>query len=202
MTSIVQICNMAIGHIRGANKVQTVFPAPEGSEEARACFIYYAAARDAALEARDWSFASRETTLALVGTPPTRWAYQYAWPNNCLIPREIVSGVLDGEPIPFEVTIDEALSQKLILTDEITASLRYTAVVEDPSMYSAGFTMALSYRLAMDLAIPLKGDAKLQGAMREAFNAAAGEASFSNTNARQAYRRSSPRGSTATRARS
>lgn len=201
-TSIVQICNRAIARVKGQNFVSTVFPSPEDSVEARLCYTFYEDARDATLEAADWQFASKTSTLAEIGTAPDRWAYQYAWPAGCLVPREIVSEAIPSEPIPFEVALSDDELTKYILTDEGEASLRFTAQITDPTRYSAAFRIALAYRLAVDLAIPLKGKRELQKAMQEGFAAAVSNASTIDANMGQAYRRSTPRGSTSTRARS
>lgn len=202
MTSEVQICNMALGHVRADNRVQTVFPFPEDSEEARQCFIFYETARDAVLEAHQWSFAAREATLALTAnTPPTRWTYEYAFPADCIKPRAIAPTGHTAEPIPFETAIDSDLGQRLIWTDEAAASLIYTARVEDPNVYTPGFVTAFARRLGAELAIPLKGDAKIQDAQLNAFNALISMVATSDANTGQSYRRSTPRGSTATRAR-
>lgn len=200
-TSIAQICNMAIGHVGGKKYVQTVFPAPEDSREARLCYAFYPTARDAVLEAADWKFASKTSTLALSGTAPDNWEYQYAWPAGCIMPRSIFLGAEPADPIAFEVGLSDDELTKYIWTDQEDARLRFTARVEDPTLYTPSCVEAISWRLGIDLSIPLKGNSKIQEAMQNGFLRAMGHATSNNANMGQARRRTKPRGSTSTMAR-
>ena len=157
MTDAVTICNMALGHVGARSKVSQVFPSPENSEEARNCFIYYETARKAALESFDWQFASREVSLALYADDdtPVRWQYQYAWPDDCINPIEIIRLDFDDEPIAFATGISSDGTTKLIFTDEEDAALRFTADIENPTLFPATFEASFAWRLSMDLAIPL-----------------------------------------------
>lgn len=174
MTAAVDICNMALGRLRARNKVTTVFPSPEATEEARQCHVYYHPARQAALEAHDWSFASNEASLALYAgdETPERWLYQYAFPSGCLVPREIVKGDPDEDAIPYQVALSSDQTTHLILTDQKDAVLRFTRDIENPTLFTPGFVQALSWALAVDLAMPITGKSEIMDDCSKAYQRA------------------------------
>ena len=178
MTSIVEICNQALGHIAARSKVETVFPAPESTVEARNCNIYFHTARKATLEAFDWDFASREGTLSLYAgdATPDRWGFQYAWPADCVAPREIVRALRTTDEIPFKTSLSSDESTKLIWTDEEDASLRYTRDLENVERWPATATTALGWMLGFYLAVPVSRSLALQKECMEAFNYSLGQA--------------------------
>lgn len=198
MTSIVDICNQAIGHVGGKSKVQTVFPAPEATEAGRNCYLYFHAARRATLEAFDWRFASREQSLALYGTAPSRYTYQYAWPSDCLLPREIVQTTRAHDPVPFETGLSDDGTTKLILCDVEDAVLRYTRDLDNMTLWPEVANDALGWRLGMYLAIPLTRNAEMQKACENGFKFSLGQAHAVSANTR---RKDPPRSSSWHRAR-
>jgi hypothetical protein len=156
-TTKLQICKIALTAIGSKNTIQSL---DEASTEARNCTILYDLARDTVLEDLDWPFASAITTLALAGTAPTGWEFQYAWPNLCIVPREIVQPDPTQDPVLFEVRFDETHG-RVIVTNEEDASLRYTRKVDEPGNYTPNFVNALSLQLAYRLALPLTRDQRL-----------------------------------------
>lgn len=191
----VAICNLALSHL-GAYPIQAL---TEATKEARECKRLYATARDSALEAHDWSFARKQKVLGLLVDTYSGWTYAYEWPSDCIIPRKIYdpSGdtadgtVIDRETdqvqiigrIPFEVGANASLNRRVILTNEEDAELIYTAKVTDPNMFSPGFIDALSWRLASDLAMPLRADKALQQQHFNQFRLIIGQSQSSNANA-------------------
>jgi hypothetical protein len=162
MASEVSICNLAISMFGLGSLISAL---DEESTEAEHCNLHYENARDQTLEDHDWGFASVETVLALTGTAPTRWTYSYARPSGCIIEREIVR--TSDEPVKFEVALASDLTTQLIYTNEAEASLRYTARVTNPSVFSTGFINALYCRIAMAIAMPLTKDVnKLESATK------------------------------------
>ena len=65
-----QIWNMALGHLKADNAIQTE---NEKSLEAENCRLYYDTARLRVLKNFNWTFARKRLELALTGTAPEGW---------------------------------------------------------------------------------------------------------------------------------
>ena len=65
MSSVIDICNLALSHLGDTATVASIDP-PEGSAQAEHCSRFYPVARDAMLELFNWKFATRRATLALL----------------------------------------------------------------------------------------------------------------------------------------
>lgn len=175
MASEIDIANLALAHLGDTANVSSFDP-PEGSAQAEKCARFYPIARDALLELGDWNFATRRATLALLGEDDwSMWAYTYALPIDCLkvkavldpeatddltltIPPDQISTSLYA-PQTFVVEVDPLTDVPILLTNQASAVLRYTARVTDTSRFSPLFVNTLSYYLASYLAGPvIKGD--------------------------------------------
>ena len=160
MPSETEICNLALSHI--GNLTINTFSDP--SQEARKCKIYYPLARDYVLHDHDWGFAERRESLALMANfdfPGYDYAYQY--PADCIKARRIHT--LSPFPVDYAVVAAPGLSDRLVVTNQADAILVYTAKLTDPNIFDPSFVVALSYKLAADLAQPLTKNLKLQEAM-------------------------------------
>ena len=167
MSSVVDICNLALSHLGDTATVASIDP-PEGSSQAEHCARFYPAARDALLEIFNWNFATRRATLALLTADSWDWAYAYAKPADALKMLAVLpagaSSDAEGAEYDIETDTDGAT---VILTDSEDASLRYIAYVTDTTKFPPLFVMALSWQLASMLAGPiLKGDAGAAEAKR------------------------------------
>ena len=158
MVSEVSICNQALSHIGAEALIESL---SENTEEARYCNIYYASTRDSLLRAHEWNWATRYVTLAKIGTAPTRWEYQYAYPADAVNAIEIVNTV-DSDKIDFEI-INDGGSGRYICTDQDDAELRYTSKVTDPTVFDAGFVEILTWAIAYRIAEPLTGSTDKKG---------------------------------------
>ena len=151
--STVSICNIALGYL-GASSIARL---DEGSKESLYCETYFDPSRDATLRDHPWNFATLRRALAQmtgeVDPEVYGFSYAYAYPANCLFAREIVNPS-SRAPIPFEVAGD-GNGGRVILTDQPQAVLRYTARITDLSAGDPLFIEALSWKLAVYLAIPL-----------------------------------------------
>ena len=146
------IWNMALSHIGAI----TLNSESDTSAEARKCSLFYEPARDSVLTDFPWNFAERRKALAVLEeVDPIGYEYAYTYPSDCLKIRRIWNPDPTAEPIKYKVTAADDLSKKIILCDERSASLIYTARVENPDLFDASFVVLLSWRLAADLAIPL-----------------------------------------------
>lgn len=183
MASELDICNAGLSHVT-AYGIQDL---NERTKEARECKRLYPIARDAMLEAHDWAVARKRKPLALLAETYSGWDYAYAWPTDCIMPRKIYDPAeCEGsEPIKFEFGANDALNRRVILTNEPEAELIYTAKVTDANLFTSMMIDALSFRLASDLALPLRSDLKLQATMKNQFLAMVSAAQASVANAEE-----------------
>lgn len=192
MSSEVDICNLALGHL-GDNATVASLDPPEGSAQAEHCARFYPIARDSLLEMHPWGFATKRAKLALLSSAWPEWEYCYAQPNDALnllviMPPDATNDYTEffGNPNSYGVTSNyapvvsaggyvtqpfssEALDDEtnVIYTDQKDAVLRYTSRVTDTTKFSPLFVTVLSWHLASMLAGPIiKGDAGAAEAKR------------------------------------
>ncbi len=149
-TTDVDICNRALSRL---GTRATIAALDENSTEARTASIWYAATRDVLLRSHDWNFARRRVVLAEQGTAPTGWTFRYAFPTDCVRLLRLASATPDGGSARFEVAGDS--TRRFVLCDEPAAEAVYTARVDDPNLYDAGFASALVDQLAAHIAYPI-----------------------------------------------
>lgn len=117
----------------------------DDSEQATDAAQQYPLVLRAALEAADWSFASRLVALSEVAADPTLAAdpnlpHVYALPGDCVMLREL--------PDAGRWRLDA----RFLRADRGAPLLvRYTALVEDETAMPAQFQAALAYQLALAL---------------------------------------------------
>lgn len=175
MSSSVDICNLALGHLGDTATVASLDP-PEGSAQAEHCARFYPIARDTLLEMHTWGFATKRESPAELESPTSAWDFCYAQPADALRIIAIVPPDVDDDyasrfsltgapasaqyvPQPFvcELNGDGA---RVIYTDQEDAVVRYTARVEDTTKFSPLFVVTLSWYLSSMLAGPIiKGEA-------------------------------------------
>lgn len=149
MTSVVEICNMALRHLGVSREIQDI---DENSKEAAACRAFYENTRDEVLRDFDWSFARRRDTLSVVETDPNLdWSYSYARPADAVAIRNIPNDAgirtdTASSRVPFDEGRDD--TQELIFTDQVDAELVYTIRETNPEKYPPDFVSALSLLLA------------------------------------------------------
>ncbi|MGZ2448291.1 hypothetical protein ACVIRO_001045 [Rhizobium ruizarguesonis] len=167
MASVVSICNLSLSNV-GKDNISDL---KEASAEARACNQWYAHTRDVLLQSYAWKAAGKTASLAeTTNDKPGAWKFAYALPSDCLKVRWIRPnysanlgddlqslGALGREDQhPYEIeggTLYCNLSPCL---------LRYTFRLTDPTKFSPLFIDALSWHLAVRLAMPLTRDPKIR----------------------------------------
>lgn len=160
MTSAVDICNLALGHIGDAATLSSLDP-PEGSAQAQHCAAFYPIARDEVLEDHAWSFCTVRGELSTESTAIDGYDYAYILPTDYLVVREVLPpgyseiNRAQGEPIPFEVETHPISGNSVVLTNQPNAIIRYSIKVTDTTRFSARFMSALSRLLAAYLAGPV-----------------------------------------------
>lgn len=160
------ICNMALGHIqsRPIDNLQT-----DNGAEGIACRTYYSVARADILSRFDWSFARRSAVLPINVESPqnTKYAYQYLRPADAISIRKLThssdeSALIDYEQGIYVNPVGNA-EQQVILCNFPNPLCTYTREVTSNSLFSPSFTLAFSYRLAMELCTALNlNDRKAQ----------------------------------------
>jgi len=148
MASDTEIANLALSHLAHAYVISNL--EIEQSEEARACRRFYDIAVKKVAESAPWPFLTRFLALALIETEPTtEWGYSYRYPTNCSRIVRVLSGVRNDSRqtrAPYRIVGSD--TGKLIYTDQDDMEVEYTAYASDPTLFSAGFTLAVSFYLA------------------------------------------------------
>ena len=174
MAGDVDICNLALAHLGDSATVTSLDP-PEGSAQAEHCARFYPIARNALLALHAWGFATTRAPLAPLGSSPSPWwSHAYALPQDTLSVLAILAPDAGDDylqagqatPQPFSCEVD-ATGQRIVLTNQPGALLRYTRVELDAGRFPPLFTLTLSWQLAGMLAGPLiKGEAGAAEAKR------------------------------------
>ena len=180
MASVIDICNLALGHLGDTATISSISP-PEGSAQAEHCARFYPIARDALLELHAWGFATKRVALASLGSGWPEWQYCYALPSDALNVLAVLppnatddysvginysysqtgnplsgGGIYQPQPFNCETLEDGTV---VVYTNQADAVLRYTAYVEDTTVFSPLFVVTLSWLLASYLAGPvIKGE--------------------------------------------
>ncbi|WP_286919768.1 hypothetical protein [Pseudomonas sp. UBA6753] len=193
MSSVIDICNMAIFRIGNGTRIDDL---EETSQPARICKQFYESSRDFVLRADcDWGFATAFAQLAEVADNPNPdFQYAYAVPNDCMRVRRIVNpGWPQGAiPVGYECYMPElpripfrvvnGSSQRLISTSVSPATLEYTLKVTSPELFDPIFVSALAWYLAGEIAGPLAQDAGIASACYAQYKATVLEAAATALN--------------------
>ncbi len=163
MASAVAICNLALSNL-GKDNISDL---GEASAEARACNQFYAHVRDIMLQSYPWRFAGKTASMASISnTKLGSWLYAYNQPADCLKIRWVRSQYSETEPTQ-QTLAEEAQTQYEIEGGTIfcnlsPAFLRYTWALTDPTKFKPLFVEALSWQLAVRLAMPMTRDPKIR----------------------------------------
>lgn len=163
MSSEVYICNLALSNVGKGN----ISDLSEPTAEARACNQFYAHVRDTLLQAYPWRFAGKTVSLAEVANDKLgAWEYAYNRPTDCLKVRWVRGAYSTIDPTP------QTLQQEILNPYDIEGStlycnlspafLRYTFRLTDPTKFTPLFIEALSWHLAVRLAMPMTRDPKVR----------------------------------------
>lgn len=185
MTAQVDIVNLAFSAIGTRSTIANFQEqTPEGSQ-AR---LQWAPALDAVLQAAHWNFARKQAALTLMRDAtlnppdpvPMPWQYEYAYPADCIQARYVMpqidnvpgypgSTIALGPPVRFLISSDldqNGAVAKVILTNQVNATLVYTSRVTNVAMYDGQFVDALANYLGARMCMALTGSRER---MKEAF---------------------------------
>lgn len=156
MASKTQIVNIAMARIGASKQLANVDT--ETSREAIMARTFFEDDVKFVLRDFPWPWATAYTDLAVVsGSTTTRtnrdWQYAYRYPSDCLyVRRLVVDGVGRNDPNPAPYAIGRDSQGRLIFTDEPTAQIEYTAVIEEVSEFDPMFVSMLAWKIASGLA--------------------------------------------------
>ena len=189
----VTICNFALVKL-GVHPISSL---TDTTKEAGACNRFYENVRDAVLSEHPWGFASKRDTLALLTETYSGYDYAYAYPSDCITALKIynASGADSGTyfnvdadsystygRIEFKLGVNDALDQRIILTNAESAELIYTARVKNANLFDMMFIEALASKLAAELSLPLKGDSRMQQLFAQEYLYKLGQAKVKSSN--------------------
>lgn len=190
MPSVIEICNLALAHI-GQGSINDL---EELSPQAKKCNLFYTNTRDSMLRQFPWNFSTKSILLSQIDTETPGWDYTYQYPPTALWVRKVFSvGDVDPE-IPYEYEIITTGTEKYICCDLYQAYAKCTIRIEDTTLFDPLFIDVLTYKLALDLCMPLTNSsnktqeimAKLQTALSSAMLAGAVEGSQKKPQSQQA----------------
>jgi hypothetical protein len=200
-TAEAAICNRALSRIGQTNKLIDDLALDKGVV-AETCRALYPVSRDAVLETLQWPFATRRAALTLLANVTrSGWVGAFSLPADCLVPRYIWHPVPAADQLrptsmsflqTFASTVrfvieDDATLGRILLTDEPTPELLYTAQVTQPPRFSALFVDALAWHLAADLALSLSKRPSIAVAMQRKYEAALARAGRTAFNAEKRH---------------
>ena len=162
MASVVSICNLALSNI-GKDNIAAL---TDAGAEARACSQFYEQARDTMLQAYPWRFAGVTVSMAeITNLKLGQWGYAYQRPTDCLKVRWLRPAYSEDEPAlskQDELAYPYEIEGQTVYANLSPAFLRYTSRMTDPSVFPPLFVEALSWSLAVRLAMPLTRDPKVR----------------------------------------
>ncbi len=176
-SSEVQIAKMALSHLGDRYDITDL---SESSPEAEQVNLVFDNVRDALVRQYPWTWSLRYyTPSALVGTPPAQWTYMYAYPPNALKVWRIVNPLDPNQnrlpPLEFRVARNND-DIKVLLTEESEPEFEYSKQVTNSFEWDANFDMALSWAIAMHIAMPITGDGAIRDMVRREAAIQIGEA--------------------------
>ena len=164
MATELEIAKLALQHIGDRFDIASL---SEASAEAEQVNLVFDHVRDMMLRVHPWSFARKfQSPVEITGTAPDSWDYMYTYPTDGLKVVRVVNplGRVDP-PIKFTVALNSS-NVKVILCDLGEAEIEYIKAITDPAVFDPAFVLALSYRLAQYIAIPLTGDRGIAAEMK------------------------------------
>lgn len=168
-TSVVEIVNLALARL-GESPIQSL---DEGTVPSNMAKLFYDPARKAVLRDFVWNFSLSVTALARLELTPGDFRYGYAMPHDCLRVVRLRGGTgTDFDEGGPRFTVRGGV----LFTDADRARLEYVRDVTDPTEFDDKFVEALAYRLASDLAMPVKGSAELMANYMNVYSVKIGQA--------------------------
>jgi hypothetical protein len=152
---LTEACNDALGQI-GQTLLEDI---EEDTPTAAMCALWVPKLLAGVLRDHYWNFAAKDAALDIVDfedpdeedEAPTDWSYAFELPENCVRVRWLNNSE----------RIEWIVQGRRLFTDEPTATIKYIAMITDPTIWDTLFYQAFVTRLASKLAMPLTRDLKL-----------------------------------------
>lgn len=161
-----QIAKLALQHIGDRYDITTL---DEDTPEAEQVNLVFDNVRDALLAEFPWKFSKAYTSPAkLAGTPPAQWENMYAYPPDALKVWKIVNplGRDNYPPIPFDI-LRNSNDVKVLVTNTSEPEFEYAKKITNTGEFSPHFVLALSWRIAAMIAMPLTGSTEVRDRVRQ-----------------------------------
>lgn len=177
MTERVDIANIALTML-GEEEITSL---EDDLQRARVMRINYIPARDATLEAHEWSFAIKRFIPAKLDEAPVYGAaYAFSIPSDILRVIAVEENNVAGTPWTRSINSAEQLDwvfedEKILCNEDVIYARGIRRVIEE-GKFSSLFVHALAAKLAALTAISLTASAEIQGNMLTIFAALIGEA--------------------------
>lgn len=165
--SLTAVCNKALADVRADNTLSDITDVTDTSAEAQACRTYVYDIIGEVLEEYDWRWASREKSLGAIHAddPPEGWSYRYLVPNDCVVPREVLSEgkIPNTDKNAFVEVLSADGSERTLSTNIEDAILRYTsdALSVQVELWPNNFTNCVRHKLAHELGMALKNSPQI-----------------------------------------
>lgn len=170
MSGATDICNQALGLVGGS----LIDSLQQSSVEARLCNLHYPTARKAVLTTHEWTFARKRAQLDAVSPadPVPGFGNTFLIPSDNLRVTKVSHSPdrLDMSRINYDIVMNSD-DVKVIAANEEVIYIIYVFNQDDFESFSDGFTLALAYKLASLLAIPIAQSNTLKMSMDEQYEA-------------------------------
>lgn len=182
MLSKVAICNMALSHFAQSRQIMSL---DEATAEARQLNLFYDQTRREVLASYAWRFARAVVAVAPVAAEHPLWRYVFAMPSDCVRVLGVID--LDKSKPGMEQYEDFEVGRvhnvpRAVMSDVENAALVYTYDVSDPLEFPPAFAEVLSWKLAVNIAIPLSGTASLRDSAMQHYTEALQRAILNDAN--------------------
>ena len=161
-----EICNLALQRV---GILQPIASINEASNQARECKAAYTPSLQLMLRERNWPFAQRTVSLALVGENlHPEWFYTYRYPSNYVVIQKVLPASDDSGdtvniltadrpalPDTYPYMIGSDSSGRLIHTDIEDAIVVGAYLNTDTAHFDPMFANALAWRIAHEVSLPL-----------------------------------------------
>lgn len=172
MATLEDVANGALSYLGIRAKIVAI---DEDSVEAKACRTHVSTLRDTALRLHDWNFARVTAVLTPLPDPdpPSRWRQGFALPAECICLRRARSAE-SGQALAFELALD-VTGGATVWCDRAASATGveaiYTARIEDPTRWDAGFADAMAHGLAARVCFELTGRDDRARTLAQSWNA-------------------------------
>jgi hypothetical protein len=166
----VQICNYALLLIGDTEGISSM---TENTKASKVCARVYEIERETLLTEFPWNFVVKQALLVEVtGETSQEFNFVYEYPGDCLRVLKIFTGSeTDGMVNDYKIiyTKDANDNVKRIVCNLDDAYVEYIMDMQDENADSAIFSKLLAYRIAVEIAIPLTGDARIAQSARQGY---------------------------------